>query len=165
MSACVRCGDGDHCACWHGACCSCGSKDHGSCGPHPQFDPAVEHHDEGWCVVCGHFARQHSCCWIVELEQCGLWCGHDGEHVPFVPGDYLSEPTVHPLDVLRLERSRWPWRNLRCPLCRGKLDRWCAGPRGTVSRAVDGGWHLSTETPWRFSPCGCEAREILEELR
>lgn len=46
----VRCGDTDHCACYHDACCTCGSKQHGSCGRHPEVTRAVEH--SGWCATC-----------------------------------------------------------------------------------------------------------------
>jgi hypothetical protein len=47
---CERCGELDHCACYHDACCTCGGKEHGSCGSHPTVDRAVEHGDN--CVIC-----------------------------------------------------------------------------------------------------------------
>lgn len=108
-----------------------------------------------------HTADQHRCCWIVTADRCGLWCGHDGDHLPYTPGDYLPEPILHPLDLL-LRRPGV----LRCPIC-GSVDKtWglCFGVEfGLISRQVGDEIHLSTEGIWRFEPCGCEGREILPD--
>lgn len=40
---CARCGETDHCACWHDACCTCGSKSHAACGTHPDVSGSVAH--------------------------------------------------------------------------------------------------------------------------
>lgn len=164
---CARCAGVGHCACWHGACCSCGSKDHGSCGAHPPFDPALEHHDGGWCLACGHFARQHGCCWVVGAERCGLWCGHRGDHLGYVPGEYLLPPLIGPLDVLRLR-----FRVLRCPVCgwAPKRRRWefnasVLSPVAWWRRDDGGDLQMTQGASWQFDPCGCEGREILEGQR
>ena len=47
---CARCGEPDHCACWHDACCTCGSKDHAACGTHPDASGCVAHGRN--CATC-----------------------------------------------------------------------------------------------------------------
>lgn len=111
-----------------------------------------------WAV---HIADRHQCCWIVDYEQCGLWCGHDGEHLPFTPGVYLPPPMLHPLDVLLLSRTVAP----RCPVCGIRLRLGDFDYEREVAHAFrhfeDGQWsEPELESELRFSPCGCEAREI-----
>lgn len=101
---------------------------------------------------------EHPCCWIVtEREQCGLWCGHDGECLPYVAGGYLPEPLLHPLDLLRLRLT--PWWRWRCPLCGADVRRLDQEPEA-VARQDGDGWRESDEAAWRFWPCGCRAREV-----
>jgi hypothetical protein len=115
--------------------------------------------------------EQHQCCWVVGTEQCGLWCCHDGDHTADRVGDYLpmAMPIIHPLDLLRLRLSRWPWRDMACLLCgtRSGPPWWTFGYttvlEGVVGRFYGEETTLSTERHWRFEPCGCEGREILEE--
>lgn len=47
---CARCGEPDHCACFHYACCVCGSKEHARCASHPPTRVDVEHGDN--CPMC-----------------------------------------------------------------------------------------------------------------
>jgi hypothetical protein len=104
---------------------------------------------------------EHPCCWITDREQCGLWCGHDGDHLPYVPGQYLRlPPEVHPLDVLRFLLSVWWQRGLPCPMCGQRTDDWTGGRMSYES------WHVGDErraapvARWQFWPCRCEAREV-----
>lgn len=112
-----------------------------------------------------HIADQHTCCWVVGDDRCGLWCGHDGDHLPYTPGDYLAEPTLHPLDLLLPWQMRLPGA-AHCPIC-GTADRtWglCFSVEyGLIARQVGDEIHLSTEGIWRFEPCGCVGREILPD--
>lgn len=117
--------------------------------------------------MAAHFAQEHRCCWIVELEQCGLWCGHDGDHLGYVPGGYLPPPLIGPLDVLRVSGR---FRVRRCPVCGRTPKHWWefdASVESPVSAYRRSGedWQMTLESLWSFSPCGCEAREILEEQR
>jgi hypothetical protein len=114
-------------------------------------------------LKAAHFARQHGCCWIVDYDRCGLWCGHDGDHLGYVPGNYLPPPLIGPLDVLRVQ-----FRVLRCPMCgRAPKRRWefhaSVERPVTACRGSGEDVQVTLEAQWRFSPCGCEAREILEE--
>jgi hypothetical protein len=104
---------------------------------------------------------EHPCCWVMDGEPCGLWCGHAGDHLPWVPGDYLSlTPLLNPLGWLRLVLARWPW--LPCPVCSDRTDGfpvpgvvglhvWVFQPGGSVERSG---------RYWQFWPCGCEAFEV-----
>ena len=115
--------------------------------------------------------EQHYCCCVVDNEQCGLWCCHDGDHTADRVGDYLpmAMPIIHPLNLLRLRLAPWPWRDMACPLCgtRAGPPWWTFGYttvlEGVVGRFYGEETTLSTERHWRFEPCGCEGREILEE--
>lgn len=104
----------------------------------------------------------HSCCWIVggeDCEPCGLWCGHDGDHIPYMPGAYLPPPLIGPLDVLPVALRTAG----RCPLCRKRVDEYRAEEM-LAFRDVGDGWRgPEREIEWRFGPCGCEGREILPE--
>jgi hypothetical protein len=114
----------------------------------------------------------HPCCWIAggeDYEPCGLWCGHDGDHTPYVPGAYLPPPIIGPLELLTpLRRSRWP--HVICPLCQTPADQVSCGALFRVHRDSDGStsWNEHGEGPgdseylWRFEPCGCEGRELLD---
>jgi len=126
---------------------------------------AVDTRAESWAA---HIAHQHWCCWVVGDDPCGLWCGHDGEHLPYAPGDYLSAPIVDPIAMWRLRDFRVPAALKRCPICGSAGDRWGFGlgidcSTGLISRQVGDEIHLSTEAIWRFWPCGCEGREILPD--
>ncbi len=119
-----------------------------------------------------HYEHEHQCCWIVDGEtQCGLRCGHDGDHTPHQIGDYLNlaPPIVHPLDMMRLNFlvRTGQWRRLRCPLC----GEGAGGPyyefgleldcEGLVGSSYGGEDRFEYERLWRFVPCGCWGREIL----
>jgi hypothetical protein len=117
-------------------------------------------------ILAAHYAEQHPCCWIVapEYVQCGLWCGHDGAHLPYVPGEYLPVPELHPLDVLRLTAlSPWrPWWLVTCPVCGTDTKSWLTHREaGDLATFVGGEWRVQRVLWWRFQPCGCEAREVL----
>ena len=120
-----------------------------------------------------HFAQQHQCCWIVDGEtRCGLWCGHDGDHVPYMPGEYLRAPLLHPLDAVKL----LVWGIERCPLCGASVafDPWanvvtgayCEGPTCVWRLNGPRTWIVGPESQWeyewKFEPCGCEGRELLQ---
>lgn len=113
------------------------------------------------------FDGEHYCCWVVDNEQCGLWCCHDGDHTADRIGDYLpmAMPIIHPLDMLRLQLT--PWRWWRCPMCGTEPGDyglgWVVKLEGVVGRGYGDALTCSTERHWRFEPCGCEGREILEE--
>lgn len=105
----------------------------------------------------------HGCCRLVDGaqgdQQCGLWCCHDGPCLPYTPGEYLPEPMLHPLDLLRMRRAVFPW--WRCPLC----SRLTASDRAedpvSMIRWDGAGWREpETETAWEFTPCGCVGRVI-----
>ena len=116
-------------------------------------------------LMAAHFARQHGCCWLVGFERCGLWCGHGGDHLGYVPGDYLMLPLIGPLDVLRLK-----FRAPQCPMCgRAPKRRWefHASVLSPVAwwRGSGEDSQMTLGALWQFDPCGCEAREILEGQR
>ena len=102
---------------------------------------------------------EHGCCWLIRGEQCGLLCGHDGEHELFTPGQYLRMPRLlPPLGALRFDLARWPWK--RCPMCSERVDGVGFGDTGTHVWAF---WDQDNVARrggrWEFSPCGCEAFE------
>ncbi|MFI8535353.1 hypothetical protein ACIGMX_34550 [Streptomyces aquilus] len=112
----------------------------------------------------------HACCWMAaEDNQCGLWCGHDGEHIPYVPGVYLPPLIISPLGLLPFQRGEWP---MACPLCGTRVS--CAGFEAPLRVLRDGDGSASwfepedgdadVECAWRFEPCGCEGRETLPHL-
>lgn len=98
------------------------------------------------------------CQWLVSrYELCGLEQGHDGEHLPYTPGEYLGLPRLHPLDVLRVVLNR------ACPLCGVRLMAWSYSVAERVMRlADDGRWaEMPPECEWWFEPCWHRAREVL----
>ena len=104
---------------------------------------------------------EHACCWVVDSDLCGLWCGHKGDHLPYVPGQYLLLPAeLHPLDELQLRLARWPWPGVRCPFCRRRVEGWEAGPAVWTSWSVGDEERRVLETTWRFWPCGCMGWEV-----
>jgi hypothetical protein len=117
-----------------------------------------------------HYEHEHPCCWLLDVDtQCGLWCGHDGDHVPYTPGDYLPPPIIGLLDLLRLQQRPWP--HWVCPLCGAHADHISCDAPFSVQRDGDGNasWYapgairVDIECAWRFEPCGCEGREILSD--
>ncbi|MFC8676698.1 hypothetical protein ACFUEN_28935 [Streptomyces griseorubiginosus] len=108
----------------------------------------------------------HPCCWMVGEEACGLWCGHDGEHLPYAVGAYLPPPTISPLWILRFQQQHaaGAWLMWQCPLCGARpapdfgVDR---GPDTEVHRVWEDQKQVTYELTWRFEPCGCEGRELL----
>jgi len=118
-----------------------------------------------------HYEHEHQCCWIVDGEtRCGLWCGHDGDHIPHQIGDYLTitTPVIHPLDMLRLNSlmRAEQWNRLRCPLCGAGQHSFglTLDCEGLIGRFYDDEDHGGYERLWRFEPCGCEGREILPNM-
>lgn len=118
-----------------------------------------------------HCEHEHQCCWIVDGEtQCGLWCGHDGDHTPHQIGEYLSAamPVIHPLNMLRLDilMRAGQWSRLRCPLCGAGRHPFgfTFGCEAPVGRFHADGRFGGYESIWRFEPCGCEGRELLPEV-
>lgn len=125
-----------------------------------------------------HLANEHQCCWIVDpgkYTQCGLWCGHDGEHLPHV-GEYLPPPIISPLWVLQFRQqiTAHAWMLMSCPLCgarppaRRTLPPWEPGLEVECTptlayREWGGHEQITQEVHWRFEPCGCEGRELLPE--
>jgi hypothetical protein len=97
------------------------------------------------------------CWWIAGGERCGLDPGHDGEHGPYAPGEYLPLPRLHPLDVLRVALHR------ACPLCGVRLTGWSYSVAERVMRlADDGRWaEMPPECTWWFEPCWHRASEVL----
>ncbi len=121
-------------------------------------------------LQAAHYADAHGCCWAFGdplYVMCGLWCGHQGEHVPYVPGGYLRlPPEMHPLEVLlfRIVRrpTAWPWLwwGPSCPVCRRPVVDWdCWWPQREGWQAGDE-WRIGLVATWRLRPCGCEAREL-----
>lgn len=85
---------------------------------------------------------------------CGLLWQHDSLCVPFVPGDYLPPPILHPLDVL-LDPMIW-----RCPLCKGNFNHWDS-EAVTPFRGGRENWdRVRVEQQWTFQPCGCVGRSF-----
>lgn len=124
-------------------------------------------------AALGHGRVQHQCCWYVDAERpCGLWCGHDGGHVPHV-GEYLPPPIISALWVLwfRQQAMAHAWKLLFCPLCGARPPQqrmpWepgfevFYGEEGLVFRAWRDVERITYERVWRFEPCGCEGRELL----
>jgi hypothetical protein len=109
-------------------------------------------------ATLAHHDVQHACCWLVgdgdAVVQCGLWCGHDEDHLSLVPGEYLPVPLVLLL----------PGRRGVCPLCGEKARAFGDGPFQVFRRDGDG-FRATTEVSVRFVPCGCEGRQIVEEQR
>src|SRR5690348_14925945 len=106
---------------------------------------------------------RHRCCRLADgtqgVEQCGLWCCHDGACLPYTPGEYLPEPMLHPLDLLRMRRAVFPW--WRCPLCSRLTASDYAGDPVSMIRWDGAGWREpETEIAWQFTPCGCVGRVI-----
>lgn len=106
---------------------------------------------------------------------CGLWLGHAGACTPNV-GDYLPPPMLHPLDA-RLVAVRGRVDGVLCPNGHGGAwsspfpgRRWWMEPSVSVVGPVmplrhweDGGWVASApEMAWRFLPCECEFRQIVQ---
>ncbi|MGW1744571.1 hypothetical protein ACWCRD_02915 [Streptomyces sp. NPDC002092] len=121
-----------------------------------------------------HYDQQHQCCVVAaEGDRCGLWCGHDADHVPYTPGDYLPTPLLHPLDVAAILL----WGFKRCPLCKASVafrpwgnvvtGWYCEGPTQVWRLTGPPAWVVGPEWQWeyawRFEPCGCEGRELLPQ--
>jgi hypothetical protein len=99
-----------------------------------------------------------SCYRILDDGVCELDRGHDGDHLPYVPGDYLPLPLITPLHILTL--MQWGSR-LNCPLCGTRAESvTCDGPV-VIYREFEGPG--STECEWWFGPCGCRGREIVTD--
>ena len=112
----------------------------------------------------------HPCCWLIDQDgRCGVWCSHEGEHIPYVPGAYLPPPIISPLGLLPFQRGEWP---LVCPLCSARTNYPSFEAPFRVLRQGDGStsWFepkdgdVDVECAWRFEPCGCEGRELLPGL-
>jgi hypothetical protein len=126
-----------------------------------------------------HYDTQHQCCLIIDYDgtRCSLWCGHDDEHLPHV-GDYLPPPIISPLWVLQFRQQimAGAWMLMSCPLCgarpptRRVRSLWGPGfeveygPATHVIREWEGRERSTIEMLWRFGPCGCEGREVLQCL-
>ena len=107
----------------------------------------------------------HGCCALVQddghVVECGLLCGHDCDHQPWTPGEYLTlTPLLDPLGWLRFTWAHWLWRP--CPVCSCRTD-------GVPVRSAAGlhVWHFGPDLvversgrSWKFWPCGCEAFEV-----
>ncbi|MFI0530289.1 hypothetical protein ACH3XX_09595 [Streptomyces scabiei] len=116
-------------------------------------------------------ATRRQCPRLLPEARCGLWHGHDGDHTPHQIGAYFPPPLISPLDILRLifTAEAGHWRALRCPLCGhrphpgffGDSFGFSVEDEGLVLRVLDGEERLTEETLWRFWPCGCEGRELI----
>lgn len=85
---------------------------------------------------------------------CGLLWRYDGDHVPFVPGEYLPPPLLHPLDTVKAAHARC------CPLCGGESTP----PVAEAVTAFRGDYDRpSFEWQWAFWPCGCVGRTVPSE--
>lgn len=95
------------------------------------------------------------CQWLHEdYTLCGLLAGHLGDHVPFVPGEYLPPPLLHPLDAFKAAHAR------RCLLC-GNESTPPVAEAVTAFRGEHANWdRASFEWQWRFWPCGCVVRTV-----
>ena len=92
-------------------------------------------------------------------QPCGLLWQHPNQCVPFMPGDYLPPPMLHPLDFSTTLGSRW---HMLCPLCRCPVTSW-DGPLSTVFRGDAVNWgRPSVEWEFTFEPCGCVGRVVVE---
>ena len=96
------------------------------------------------------------CLRILDDGVCELDRGHDGDHLPYVPGYYLPAPIITPLDLLHL--PHWP-RRTTCLLCRRPVYSLSSEGPTLVFREDTG--TSDVEYEWRFGPCGCTGREIL----
>lgn len=97
--------------------------------------------------------------WHRDFGPCGLLWQHPGPCVPFVPGDYLPPPLLHPLDLGRALADRW---RLLCPICWRPVTDWDA-PLSTVFRGGSINWDRpSVEYEPMFQPCGCVGRVVVE---
>lgn len=102
------------------------------------------------------------CQWVLSdpnepgsIVQCGLLHGHDGDHVPFLPGDYLASSLAHPLDVYLF----WASRSRCFAGCPMNYVDW----ETTLFVRSGDGWSCTEEAVfWRFGPCGHEFRERLD---
>lgn len=94
---------------------------------------------------------------LVGDRACGLLWRHDGDHVPFVPGEYLPPPLLHPLDRMKAVNARC------CPLCGGESTPPIA-EAVTAFRGEHTNWDRpSFEWQWEFWPCGCVGRTVPDE--
>lgn len=109
-----------------------------------------------WLILDHADEPPHGCCAIIEDQQCGLWCGHDGDHTPHQIGDYLPPPLLTPLDLLALRLAEF-LKN--CPLCSATVETVDVGP-SLVFREGHA-FDSEMENEWFFWPCGCEGRELL----
>ncbi|MFC8156322.1 hypothetical protein ACFUO0_20105 [Streptomyces cinereoruber] len=98
---------------------------------------------------------RHGCFRILDDGWCELDRGHDGDHLPYVPGEYLPLPLITPLDVLGLTLRPRPV----CPLCGTRCTLISYDHPGVIYREFEG--EGSVECEWRFGPCGCRGREIV----
>lgn len=88
-------------------------------------------------------------------EPCGLLWQHPGPCRPFVPGDYLPPPLLHPLDALLADLL-----GRRCPLC-GVVVVQVDADFVTAFRGEQTNWDRpSLETQLTFWPCRCVVRVI-----
>lgn len=95
------------------------------------------------------------CQWLHEdYTLCGLLAGHLGDHVPFVPGEYLPPPLLHPLDAFKAAHAR------RCLLC-GNESTPPVAEAVTAFRGEHANWdRASFEWQWTFWPCGHLVRTV-----
>lgn len=112
-------------------------------------------------MYSGHLPLFGTTCYrVLDDGVCELDRGHDGDHLPYVPGDYLPPPLVTPLDLLHL--PHWP-RRTTCLLCGRRVNSVsCEGPTLVTREDDDQG---ALECEWRFGPCGCTGREIITAER
>lgn len=96
------------------------------------------------------------CYRVLDDGVCELDRGHDGDHLPYVPGEYLPLSLITPLHILALT-----WRNprLTCPLCGTPSTSISCNEAGVIFREFEG--RGSVEGEWCFEPCGCTGREII----
>jgi hypothetical protein len=91
-----------------------------------------------------------------EAYRCGQFQGHAGECTAYVPGDYLREPIIHPIDLWNISRLG------RCP-CGVRIGEWSSD--GATQDLISTGGEVvqhDVYAPHRFGPCGHEFREILD---
>jgi hypothetical protein len=115
------------------------------------------------------------CQWVYgeEYDQCGLLVGHDGDHVPFTPGEYLPAPLLDPVEELLV---RWRYVSDCDLVCPNGCTRYAAGrsmwgpwrhdafdmsKEPTIAHIWTGDdWHVTDQLNITMSPCGCEFRQI-----
>jgi hypothetical protein len=96
-------------------------------------------------------------------DPCGLFHGHNGPCVTFVPGDYLPPPLLHPLDWWAAFRT-WPW-TWWCPLCWHRADGFSDADFVTAFRGEQVNWgRPSHEWQITFEPCGCVGRTVDDDI-